>query len=196
MHVEHPLGLPVRGTLAHLAPSLTPLALAAARPDLTRSLSRSRSNSARPAMMVRINLALEPEIEAEPRLSQDANFPAVQIVERLNEVLRASVPSAEFGNKDSVDLAASSQRQSLGRLGRALSAPTILFPARLANDASRFTTSSPLGIRRTAHAPSRSFESARENRRPGSCVPISKDQSRRAEMEPCYVSAVSQLPWP
>jgi hypothetical protein len=74
MHAEHPLDLPVRGTLAHLAPSLTPLALAAARPDLTRSLSRSRSNSARPAMMVRISLALEPEIEAEPRLSQDANF--------------------------------------------------------------------------------------------------------------------------
>ena len=58
----------------------------------------------------------------------------MQIVERLNVVLRASV-AAEFGNKDSVDLAASSQRQSLGRLGRALS-PTILLPARLANDAS------------------------------------------------------------
>ena len=33
------------------------------------------------------------EIEAEPRLSQDANFLAVQIVERLDEVLGAPAPS-------------------------------------------------------------------------------------------------------
>jgi hypothetical protein len=57
------------------------------------------------------------EIEAEPRLSPDANFPAVQIVELLNEVLSVPAPSAEFGNQDSVDLAASSQRQNLGTLG-------------------------------------------------------------------------------
>ena len=58
MHAEHPLGLLVRGALAHRRPSLTPLALAAARPDFTRSLIRSRSNSASPAMMVRISLPL------------------------------------------------------------------------------------------------------------------------------------------
>ena len=40
------------------ARKFTPLALAAARPDFTRSLIRSRSNSARPAMMVRISLPL------------------------------------------------------------------------------------------------------------------------------------------
>ena len=34
------------------------------------------------------------EIETETRLSKDANFPAVQIVERLNEVLRAAAPAA------------------------------------------------------------------------------------------------------
>jgi hypothetical protein len=38
------------------------------------------------------------EIEAEARLSQDANFPAMQIVERLDEVLRAPTPSAQLGN--------------------------------------------------------------------------------------------------
>src|SRR6516225_9767670 len=40
-------------------PRTTPRVLAAARPDLTRSLIRSRSNSARPAMIVRISLPLE-----------------------------------------------------------------------------------------------------------------------------------------
>jgi hypothetical protein len=110
MHAEHPLGLPVRGTLGPPGAQFDAPGSSRCQAGLDPILSRSRSNSARPAMMVRISLALEPEIEAEPRLSQDANFPAVQIVERLNEVLRASVPSAEFGNKDSVDLAASSQR--------------------------------------------------------------------------------------
>ena len=58
MHAEHLLDLLVRRTLAHLAPKFDTLALAAARPDLTRSLISSRSNSARPAMMVRISLPL------------------------------------------------------------------------------------------------------------------------------------------
>jgi hypothetical protein len=45
--------------------------------------------------MVRINLPLGvgAEIEAEARLSQDANFPAVEIVERLDKILRAAAPS-------------------------------------------------------------------------------------------------------
>jgi hypothetical protein len=53
MHAERPLGWPT------WRPSLTPMALAAARPDLARPLIGSRSNSARPAMMVRISLPLE-----------------------------------------------------------------------------------------------------------------------------------------
>src|SRR5262249_54435042 len=47
------------------------------------------------------------EIEAEARLGQHGDFPAVQIVERLDEVLGATAPSAEFGDQDSVDLARS-----------------------------------------------------------------------------------------
>ena len=69
-------------------PSLTPRARAAARPALTRSRIRSRSNSAKPAILVRVGLPLAVlRSEAEARLSQDANFPAVQVVEGLDEVL-------------------------------------------------------------------------------------------------------------
>jgi hypothetical protein len=50
-------------------------------------------------------------------LSQDANFPAVQVVERLDEVLRAAAPAAQLCDKDSVDLVGSGQRQNLGALG-------------------------------------------------------------------------------
>jgi hypothetical protein len=51
---EHFLRLFVRWPVPSCRPSLTPRALADARPDFTRSLIRSRSNSARPAMIVRI----------------------------------------------------------------------------------------------------------------------------------------------
>ena len=57
MQVEH-LGLLVAGTLSSWRPSFTPRAWAAAKPDFTRSRMRSRSNSARPAMMVRMSLPL------------------------------------------------------------------------------------------------------------------------------------------
>ena len=38
------------------------------------------------------------EIETEARLSEDANFPAVQIVERLDEVLCPAAPTAELSD--------------------------------------------------------------------------------------------------
>jgi len=57
------------------------------------------------------------EIEAEARLGQDANFPAVQVVECLDEVLRAPAPAAELGDEDGVDLAGFGPRQDFGALG-------------------------------------------------------------------------------
>jgi len=42
-------------------------------------------------------LAASAEVKAEPGLSQDADFPAVQIIERLNEVLSARTVQLEFG---------------------------------------------------------------------------------------------------
>ena len=41
----------------------------------------------------------------------------MQIVKRLDEVLRAPAPSAELGDQYSVDLAGSGHRQDLGALG-------------------------------------------------------------------------------
>jgi hypothetical protein len=71
-HLEHMADLLITRTLAHLAAEAgtlgahpgdevaitLDLALATAMPDLTGSRIRSRSNSARPAMMVRISLPL------------------------------------------------------------------------------------------------------------------------------------------
>src|SRR4029450_2632642 len=110
MHAEPPRALPVRGRLAHLAPEAD-------------APGPSRCQAGLDPTPDRVALELGPaghdgahqlaargaEIEAKPRLSQDANFPTVQIVELLNEVLSAQAPSAEFGNQDSFDLAASSQ---------------------------------------------------------------------------------------
>ena len=65
----------------------------------------------------------------------------MQIVERLDEVLRAAAPAAQLRDEDGVDLVGSGNARTLARSGRALSAPdavslktaTILSPARLAN---------------------------------------------------------------
>jgi hypothetical protein len=56
MQAEHALGFLVGRPLTLLTPKLDAWALAAAKPELTRSRMRSRSNSARPLMMVRISL--------------------------------------------------------------------------------------------------------------------------------------------
>jgi hypothetical protein len=95
---------------------LTPRARAAARPDLTRSLIPLELGKASHDGAHQL-AARRAEIEAEARLSQDANFPAVQVVERLDEVLRAAAPAAQLCDKDSVDLVGSGQRQNLGALG-------------------------------------------------------------------------------
>ena len=50
-------------------------------------------------------------------MSEDANFPAMQIVERLDEILGAPTPSAELGDQNGVNLMGSGQRQDLGALG-------------------------------------------------------------------------------
>ena len=96
MQAEHLLGLLVRGTLAHLAPKfdapgpsrcqagLDPIA-----DQVALELRQARHDGAHQFA------ARGAEVEAEARLSQDANFPAVQVVERLNEVLRAAAPQAE-----------------------------------------------------------------------------------------------------
>ena len=54
------------------------------------------------------------EIEAEAGLSQDADFPAVQVVEGLDEVLRTATPSAELGDQDRVDFVCSREFKDLG----------------------------------------------------------------------------------
>jgi hypothetical protein len=96
--------------------------LAAARPLLTRSLIRSRSNSAKPAMMLRMSLPLAgAEVEAQAGLSQDADLPAVQVVKGLHQALGAAAPAAELGDKK--------WRQSRGAHGarRASAAITLIF---------------------------------------------------------------------
>ena len=97
MHAEHPLGLLVRGTLAHLAPKFDAPGSSRCQagldpiPDqVALELGQARHDGAHQLA------ARGAEIEAEARLSQDANFPAVQIVERLDEVLRAPAPAAEL----------------------------------------------------------------------------------------------------
>src|SRR5687767_7815495 len=86
-------------------PSFTPRACAAAKPDFTRSRMRSRSNSAKPAMMVRMSLpAGGAEVEAQPRLRQHADLPAMEVIEGLDEVLGASAPAAQLRDEDGVDL--------------------------------------------------------------------------------------------
>ena len=98
MQAEHPLGLLVRGMLAHLVPKfdapgpsrcqagLDPIA-----DQVALELRQARHDGAHQLA------ARGAQIEAEAHLSQNANFPAVQIGERLDEVLRAPAPSAEFG---------------------------------------------------------------------------------------------------
>src|SRR5262245_14992411 len=61
--------------------------------------------------------ACSAKIEAEPCLSQHADFPAVEIVQRLDEVLRAPAPSAELGDQDGINLAGSGECQNLGAFG-------------------------------------------------------------------------------
>jgi hypothetical protein len=69
-------------------------------------------------MMVRISLPLAVlRSKAQTSLSQDANFPTVEIVQGLDEVLRAPAPSAQFGDQDGVNFVGSRQRQNLGALG-------------------------------------------------------------------------------
>jgi hypothetical protein len=68
-------------------------------------------------MMVRISLLLAVLRSKLSHLSQDANFPAVPIVEGLDEVLRAAAPAAQLRDEDGVDLVGSGQRQDLGALG-------------------------------------------------------------------------------
>ena len=69
-------------------------------------------------MIVRISLPLAVlRSEAEACLSQDTNFPVVQIIKRLDEVLRAPSPPAELGDEDGVNFAGSRQYQNLGALG-------------------------------------------------------------------------------
>src|SRR5262245_14422932 len=59
------------------------------------------------------------EIEAAACLSQDADLPAVRIIERLDEVLRAPSPLVELGDQDSVNLAGSRSAKTWARSGRA-----------------------------------------------------------------------------
>ena len=116
MHAEHPFGLLVRWALANLRP--------AARPDLT--LIRSRSNSARPDGAHEL-AACGVEIEAEVRLSQDTDFPAMEVVQRLDEVLRAATPSAQFGDRIASILCALAR--TLTRSGWPLWAPEAMLSA-------------------------------------------------------------------
>jgi hypothetical protein len=58
-------------------------------------------------MMVRISLPLAVLRSKLRPMSQDAYFPAAQVVERLDEVLRAAAPPAELGDQDRVDFAGS-----------------------------------------------------------------------------------------
>jgi hypothetical protein len=108
----------VRGALAHLAPEFD-----APRPSRCQARLDPTSNE------VALKLgqaghdgphqlaARGAEIEAEAPLSQDANFAAVEAVERLDELLRAATPSAENGDQDGIDFAGPSQGQDLGALG-------------------------------------------------------------------------------
>ena len=57
------------------------------------------------------------EIKAQTSLSQDAEFLAVQVVERLDEVLRTAAPLAELGDQDGINLVGSRRCQNLGALG-------------------------------------------------------------------------------
>src|SRR5215468_4150424 len=53
------------------------------------------------------------EVEAEPRLRQDADLPAVEVIERLNEVLGAATPARQLGDEDGIDLACLRERHDL-----------------------------------------------------------------------------------
>src|SRR5215467_10840489 len=59
VHLEHALRLLSDDRVPTGRPSLVPLALVAASPDLTRSRMRSRSNVAMPAMIVHIGLPVD-----------------------------------------------------------------------------------------------------------------------------------------
>jgi len=57
------------------------------------------------------------EVEAEAGLGQHADLPGVEIIEGLDEILRAPSPPAEFSNKDRVDLPALGERHHFLTLG-------------------------------------------------------------------------------
>ena len=69
-------------------------------PDSGQLLGRRDHSIATQQAAGVIPLLQRGEACVEARLSQDANFPATQIVERLDEVLRAAAPSAELGRQD------------------------------------------------------------------------------------------------
>ena len=81
-------GLLVRGTLAHLAPKFNSPGPSRCQagldpiPDQIALELRQAGHDGAHQLAAR-----GVEVEAEARLSQDANFPAVQIVEGLDEVL-------------------------------------------------------------------------------------------------------------
>ena len=86
MHAERLLGLPVRRTLAHLAPKFDAPGSSGCQagldpiPDqIALELSQAGHDGASAC-------GCGAEIEAEARLSQNANFPAVQVVAGLEEV--------------------------------------------------------------------------------------------------------------
>jgi hypothetical protein len=142
MHAEHPFGLLVRRALASLTPefdapgpSRRKAGLNALPDQVALELGQAGHDGAHQLA------AGGAEIEAEARLSQDADFPAVEIVQRLDEILRAAAPSAELGDQDRVGFVCPREFKDLGTLGAPLSAPdavslntaTTLWPARLAN---------------------------------------------------------------
>jgi hypothetical protein len=96
MHTEHALGLLVRRALANLTPqfdapgpSRRKAALDPIPDQIALELGQSGHDGAHelPARCA--------QIEAEARLSQDADFPAVQIVQRLDEILPAVTSYAQ-----------------------------------------------------------------------------------------------------
>ena len=118
MQAEHPLGLLIRGTLAHLAPKFDAPGSSRCQAGLDPIPNQIALELGEAGHDGAHQLAARgAEIEAEPRLSQDANFPTVQIVEGLDEVLRAAAPAAELGDQDSIDLVGPGQHQNLGALG-------------------------------------------------------------------------------
>jgi len=57
------------------------------------------------------------EVEAEAGLGEHADLPRVEVIEGLDEILRAASPPAEFSNKDRVDLPALGERHRFLTLG-------------------------------------------------------------------------------